>query len=174
MYLVIHFAENSMQHRSILLQIARLSLLINQILLRSMMSCAITHPQCVKKAWEISNHDDVIEWKHFPRYWPFVRGIHRSPVNSPHKGQWRGTLMFSFICTWINVRESNREAGDLRRHDGPSCLLWRHYSMLRWVWWALIYPCLVVEHLWALYITYNKRYNINIYDKKLAQYNQEN
>ena len=25
----------------------------------------------------------------FPRYWPFVRGIHRSPVNSPHKDQWR-------------------------------------------------------------------------------------
>ena len=32
-------------------------------------------------------HDDVIKWKHFPRYWSFVRGIHRSPVNSPHKGQ---------------------------------------------------------------------------------------
>ena len=25
-------------------------------------------------------HDDAIKWKHFPRYWPFVRGIHRSPV----------------------------------------------------------------------------------------------
>ena len=32
-------------------------------------------------------HNDIIKWKHFPRYWPFVRGIHRSPVNSPHKGQ---------------------------------------------------------------------------------------
>ena len=32
-------------------------------------------------------HDDVIKWKHFPRYWPFVRGINRPPVNSPHKGQ---------------------------------------------------------------------------------------
>ena len=32
-------------------------------------------------------HDDVIKWKHFPRYWSFVRGIHRSPVNSPRKGQ---------------------------------------------------------------------------------------
>ena len=29
------------------------------------------------------DHDDVIKWKHFPRYWPFVRGMHRSPVNSP-------------------------------------------------------------------------------------------
>ena len=42
-----------------------------------------------------ATHDDVIKWKHFPRYWPFVRGIHRSPVNSLYKGQWRGALMFS-------------------------------------------------------------------------------
>ena len=49
------------------------------------------------------NHDDVIKWKHFPRYWPFVRGIHRSTVNSTHKGRWHGVLMFSLICTWINV-----------------------------------------------------------------------
>ena len=33
----------------------------------------------------IRGHDNVIKWKHFPRYWPFVRGIHRSPVISPHK-----------------------------------------------------------------------------------------
>ena len=61
-------------------------------------------------------HDDVIKRKHFPRYWPFVRGIHRSPVNSPHKGQWRGALMFYLICVWINGWVNNREAGDLRRH----------------------------------------------------------
>ena len=35
-----------------------------------------------------------MEWKHFPGYWPFVRGIHRSPVNSPHKGQWRFDVYF--------------------------------------------------------------------------------
>ena len=52
----------------------------------------------------VNKHDDVIKWKHFPRYWPFVREIHRSPVNSPHKGQWRGALMFSLICAWINGR----------------------------------------------------------------------
>ena len=49
--------------------------------------------------WNFSKtcHDDVIECKHFPRYCPFVRGIHRSSVNSPHKGQWRGAVMFSLI-----------------------------------------------------------------------------
>ena len=59
-------------------------------------------------------------WRHqmetFPRYWPFARGIHRSPVNSPHKGQWRGALMFSLICVWINGWVNNRQAGDLRRY----------------------------------------------------------
>ena len=57
-------------------------------------------------------HDDVIKRKHFLRYWPFMRGIHRSLVNSRHKGQWCRTLMFSFICAWIN----SCEAGDLRCH----------------------------------------------------------
>ena len=63
-----------------------------------------------------SIHDEVIKWKHFPRYWSFVRGIHRSPVNSPHKGQWRGTLMFSLVCTWTNGWVNTCRAGDLRRH----------------------------------------------------------
>ena len=62
-------------------------------------------------------HDDVIKWKHLPRYWPFVRGIHRSPVDSPHKGQWRGAWMFSVICTSINDWANNRDAGDLKRHS---------------------------------------------------------
>ena len=63
-----------------------------------------------------SEYDDVIKWKYFPCYWPFVRGIHRSPVNSPYTGQWRGALIFSFICAWINGWANNREADDLRRH----------------------------------------------------------
>ena len=58
---------------------------------------------------------DVIKWKHFSRHWPFVRRIHR-PVNSPDKGQWRGALMFSMICAWINGWVNNRQAGDLRRN----------------------------------------------------------
>ena len=64
----------------------------------------------------LADHDDVIKWKHFRRYWPFVRGIHRPTMNSPHKGQWRGDLMYSLICVWINAWVNNREAGDLRHH----------------------------------------------------------
>ena len=63
-----------------------------------------------------NNYDDVIKWKHFPRYWQFVRGIHRWPVNYQHEGQWRGALMFSMTCAWINDWVNNRGAGDLRCH----------------------------------------------------------
>ena len=69
------------------------------------------------------NHDDVIKWKHFPRYWPFVRGIHRLPVDSPKKGQSRGALIFSLICAPTNGWKNNRDAGDLRRYNA-------HYDVM--------------------------------------------
>ena len=67
-------------------------------------------------------HGDVIKWKNFPRYWPFVRGIHRSPVNSPHKGQWRGALMFS-----LYKRLSKQSKGWW--FGTPSFPLWRHCNV---------------------------------------------
>ena len=66
-----------------------------------------------KNGWR----DDVIKWNHLPRYWPFVREFtgHRwIPLT-----KWRGALMFSLICAWINGWVNNREAGDLRRHCAP-------------------------------------------------------
>ena len=61
-------------------------------------------------------HDDFIKWKQFPHYWTFVRGIHQSPLNTPHKSQWRGALVFSLICAWTNGSVNDRNAADLRRH----------------------------------------------------------
>ena len=74
-------------------------------------------------------HDDVIKWKHFPSHWPFGRGIQRSPVNSPHKGQWRGALMLSLICAWINDWVNNREAGDLRRHPAHNDVIVMYFQL---------------------------------------------
>ena len=65
-----------------------------------------------------SFHDDVIKRKHFPRYWPLW-----SPTDSPHKGQWRGALMFSLICACTNGWANNGDAGDLRRHRA-------HYNVI--------------------------------------------
>ena len=77
--------------------------------------------------WLQTPQYDVIKWKHFPRNWPSVRGIHRSSVNSPHEGQWRGALMFSLICGSINAWVNNRETGDLRRHHAHYDVIEMHY-----------------------------------------------
>ena len=53
----------------------------------------------------------------------FVWGIHRSPLNSSHKGQRRGALMFSLISVWTNNWMNNRKAGDLRRYQA-------HYDVI--------------------------------------------
>ena len=59
-------------------------------------------------------------WRHqmetFSALLALVLGIHRSPINSPHKGQWRGALLFSLIFAWTNGWVNNRDAGDLKRH----------------------------------------------------------
>ena len=68
-------------------------------------------------------HDDVIKWSHFPRYWTFVRGIHRSPVYSLHKGQWREALMFSLICA-LNKRLNKQSCGWWLEMP-----LWRHCNI---------------------------------------------
>ena len=63
--------------------------------------------------------------------------------NSPHKGQWRGALMFSLIYAWINDWVNNREAGDLRRQRD-------HYDVIvmniqnqnhKNAWYILHYLC---------------------------------
>ena len=83
--------------------------------------------QLVERCYGIAAfHDDDIKWKYFPHYWPFVRGIHRSPVNSPHKGQWRGALMFSLTCAWIN---GCKQSGSWWL-ETPSRSLWRHCNAL--------------------------------------------
>ena len=81
------------------------------------------------------SHDDVIKWKQFPRYWPFVRGIHRSPVISPHKGQCRGALMY-FFCAWINGWVNNRGGGDLRRHRTHYGVIVMYCAVLYHVYWV--------------------------------------
>ena len=54
--------------------------------------------------------------RNIPRFWPFVRGIHRSLVISPHNDQWRGALISSLISAWKNGWVNDREAGDPRHH----------------------------------------------------------
>ena len=64
-----------------------------------------------------------------------------SPVNSLHKGQWRGAVMFSLICARINGRVNNREAGDLRRHG-------THYDVIVMYWYgSTLIPSWLTIHM---------------------------
>ena len=75
-------------------------------------------------------------WRHqmetFSALLVFVRGIHRSPVNSSHEGQWRRALMFSLISVWINNWVNNRKVGDLRRYH-------THYDVIVMSVWGQYY-----------------------------------
>ena len=68
-------------------------------------------------------YDEVIKWKHFPRYRPFVRENQQSLVNFPHKGQWGGTLTM-FLDLRLNKRLSKHWWGWW--FETPLCPLWRH------------------------------------------------
>ena len=88
-------------------------------------------------------HENIgtVVWveKHWLNYWlilPWWRhqmetfsallalcGIYRSPVNSPHKGQWRGALIFFFDLR-LNKRLSKQSWGWW--FETPPCSLWRH------------------------------------------------
>ena len=102
-------------------------------------------------------HDDVMKWIRFPRYWPFVRGIHWSPLNSPHKGQhtWRGALMFSLICAWTNGWVNNGDAGDLRRHrahyDGVVMFLDTHMARVVVICFVVVTFTVFGDFIWHDY-----------------------
>ena len=68
-------------------------------------------------------HDDIIKMETISALLAICAGNSPVPVNSTHKGQWRGALMFSLIYAWIKDCVNNREAGDLRRHRG-------HYDVI--------------------------------------------
>ena len=63
----------------------------------------------------IGIHDDVIKWKKNPRYWPFMWGIHRSPVARS-------------FDVFFDLRLNKRLSKQSRRRlfETPSSSLWRH------------------------------------------------
>ena len=87
--------------------------------------CILAHPQrrnCCKLFEMDSKRYGGAWWRHQMEKLPALLAI-----CSPHKGQWRGALMFSLVCAWINGWVNNREPGDLRRHH-------THYASLSCGW----------------------------------------
>ena len=73
----------------------------------------------------------VIWWRHqmetFSELMALCAGIHRSAVNSPHKGQWCGVLVFSFI--YALSKRLRKRSWDWW-FETPSRPLWRHCNDL--------------------------------------------
>ena len=68
-------------------------------------------------------YDDVIKWKHFQRYWPFVGG--NSPVPGELPAQRPVTWSFdAFFDRCLNKRLSKQSFG--WSFEAPSRSLWRH------------------------------------------------
>ena len=108
------------------------------------------------------SHDDVSIWKCFPHYWPFVREIHQSLVDFPHKGP----VMWSFdvivllaeqtvqqtvkliviwnamtviLCNWA-VEVSGRYRGVRQGDDVTLCMFMKLIVDLGWpeIWYILV------------------------------------
>ena len=99
---------------------------------------------CVRRLYFL-NHCHVSQgpvtwWRHQMETFSALLAIcaGNSPVSGefPHKGQWRGALIFSLICVWINGWVNNREAGDWRRyraHYDVSVMIRYHCQLFSFV-----------------------------------------
>ena len=123
------------------------------------------HPQWRRRGME--THDDVIKWKHFPRNWPFVRGIHRSrwiPTQRPV------TRSFDvFFDLRLNKRLSKQPWGWW--FETPSRSLWRQCNGFSHYWPAmrrLQRPSSIVRRKWPWNIHYCQWFicHINILTKR--------
>ena len=104
------------------------------------------------------NNNDVIQWKHFPRHRSFMREIHQSPVNYPHKGQWRGALMFSLVCAWINGRLNNREVGDSRRQRSHYDVIVMNVQLISLPIWSWLITVLNITLLYRKIVWTSYKY----------------
>ena len=71
-----------------------------------------------------------------------------SPVKTPHKGQWRGALMFSLICIWTSGWVNSRDAGNMRRHRAD-------YDVTVMVSLCGLWVTCLTSHFWILYYILN-------------------
>ena len=98
--------------------------IVNSILKKNHSLCTVTVKLILVKCFPLYSALNV--WTHFSPWWrhqiemeafsALLALCRRSPVNSPHKGQWHGAVIFSLICAWRNGLVNNQDAGDLIHH----------------------------------------------------------
>ena len=118
--------------------------------------CGYPHPYL--------QHWTVAWWRHqmetFSALLALCAGNSPVPVNFPHKGQWRGDLMFTLICARINDWVNNREAGDLRRHldhyDVSVMAKW--WELTCWYWYQNDYLEKLLSQIGYISLPYHDSY----------------
>ena len=53
--------------------------------------------------WSEISCNDVMTWKRFPHYWPFVRGIQKLSLDSPHNGSDWSPVMKNFDVSFVVI-----------------------------------------------------------------------
>ena len=61
-------------------------------------------------------HDDVIKWKHFPGFWPFVKGIHCSMMHPYPQKDNDARLWCFFCCEPVEIPVIRNAMVVMRRH----------------------------------------------------------
>ena len=102
-------------------------------------SLATPHSSPMSECWHrwVTYYCDVMIWKHFPHYWPFVRRIHRSPANQT--GPVMRRFGFHFVLRWTRFWTSNAMTGDLRRLGAH--VMWHHCNA-KWCFQCRFYVIL--------------------------------
>ena len=103
----------------------------------------INKPNYIGSYSEVPLYITPIKMSSNPRYWPVVRGIHRSPVNSPHKGHWRGAF---FIC-YMRLNKQSSKQLKRRWFETTSSLIWRHCNVCT-------YTCIISIVYYTVYMSY--------------------
>ena len=112
-------------------------------------------PTCMA-TWNRGLHDDIIKWKHFPLYWPFVHGIHQSPVNSLTKAGDADLRCF----LWSVPEQTLNKQPRCLWVETPSCSLRSHYDVFGVIEITLDDPTAVPHQL--------KKWTVPIKDNDMA------
>ena len=86
---------------------------VTMILVNIVSGCLMAPNLSSNRSQRMDLHDDIIKWKHYSRYWPFVPGIGEFPAQRPVT---QSFAVFFDLCLVINGWVNSHEAGDLRRH----------------------------------------------------------
>ena len=86
-------------------------------------------------------NSSMMTWKPFLLYWPYMRGIHQSLVDSPHKG----TVLWSFDVSWVLSLNKLLNKKSICHWFGTPCLLYDFYCIFFYLFLDILYGIIGIE-----------------------------